>query len=1820
MRVEVIRCGQAVNKSEAKALDFIETRLKSTSGNGKWVLLANLDFSSHNEKQSDEIDIVAIGPPGLTMIEVKHWSARWVQKKQRLVIQEAEKVTRKARRIGTSLRKIVPELGFVSGVFLITDRLSRVNGLEGEVVRGIPFYRLHRQDWKKAIGFDGSAKLNWHQIYNLAKKLAPQAPITLDGKVRNLCGCLHLELQTDTRDRFHRVYRGVHHETNQRVFLHVYDLSATDDDLTVRAQREFDALNRLYKRRWTPRVRDSFQAVEEYPGEMYFYTLSDDGAVTLENRSKDDGWATHNRLCFALDSVRALKELHSQSGGPMLHRNLTPETIQVQNDNSPLLSGFEFTRIPEHRTVAKSHYRPRNWRTIVAPEVLDSGLQAADCKSDSYSLCKSLQVMFAGRDDEDSELALEGLVRGSLDDSNDRESLEEVEYWLSELIAGSEVSHGTCPPEEWDDGHLVGFRGNNYRIVERLGSGGVGIAFKVDAMDPVSEEIFGAYVGKTVQDPKHGRSVLRSYNLARPHLWRSRSLSAIYEVADEWQPDQFVALMTFIPGFPLSDLVGEFPPPTASHGTDSDQALALNWLNTMCAALEIFHSNDLVHGDVSTGNVIVSDGSPVLTDYDLVTKSGEQALSEGTPRYCSPTRQEGGPATPADDIYALAASFFHVLFGVEPFGAGVSASDKQNGLNWEAVNGAKYPAVSDFLRRATSEGKSRGFRDATEALAALAAGSSQSAAFGPTRTTTPIPVTAQRALTPSGRLNYVEARSRLVDWLRSQLIGPLPYSSETLRDISPVRRFPLGVLYPVEHGESGLDPAFDASRTLGSGENLVDEREEVLDRGDGTETVLGRPVQRRRYVPPSSVGFSCFVRGNVRLRIDACAVAYERLSDRDERGRFTAQEYKRSPLPKRTVVWEAGAASEDLGGSPFGVSVRRRSLRGGSILTVTLFNRQEIGFQEFRAKALAEKSLFEAHLECCVRTGRLMEYPRVDKALLAEEEREIELQYRDRAIYAIGHGGSVDWELKGADGPRIWTEFLPSVEVPQVTAAVAEGAQPALDLKRLADSPTGAVVPDLERFIGGYADWIAHQNVKEFAEGDQSDAVRIEERMTDALDRMRAGVSLIAADPTVASAFQIANRAMLDQMRQGDLARGRKPGQYEWRPFQLAFLLTVIKSTVTGDDSYRSAVDLIWFPTGGGKTEAYLGLIAFLVAWRRLQHGASGIGTVALMRYTLRLLTSQQFERAARMVFALELIRRSRPDILGSTPITVGMWVGQASSPNRYCEALDCVEQMDKGGRVPGGLVLASCPWCGTEFTVRNYRAASDSFSFTCTSALCGFGQDPAPLPCNVVDEALYESPPSLLIATIDKFARLAWESRAASFFGESPIRPPELIIQDELHLVTGPLGSVAALYEAGLDALLRARGTPPKYVASTATIHMAEAQAKRLYGRPVRVFPPPGLTCDDCYFARTDSNRPGRLYIGYLSPMLDRRHCLAPLAAALLAAPECIFGEDVDRDELVEAWWTQVVYHTSLISVGNSHTSYAVDVRDWERRIVAELDAARTETLESTPSNETGGGGNGSGRATRLRIDQLTSVKGARDNAATFARLAKRRDEDGSLDVVLATNMISVGLDVSRLALMIVNGQPLTTGEYIQASSRVGRSEVPGLVAVSYHRDQASSLFHYENFRPYHESFYRFVEAATLTPFSYEVRSRALHAALVSAIRHACPDLRANQNAIRFALESEQVRNVIGTLKSRCAEAEGAGNLGATSAHIDRLVNEWQDEIQRCRMNRRGLKYDSRSDRGSNSLLIGFGMKGQGLWRTLHSMRDVEQTAVLKETQRSTR
>ena len=769
MKVHHVSCGSAVNESERTAFEQIKVRLISEPGGDEWLLLTNLAFSATHRRQSDEIDIVAIGPPGVQVIEVKHWTAVWVKRNFELVEQEADRVTAKARKIGTTLRNRVADLPRVDGVFLVTEATAKVEALEGrEPVRGIPFHTL--RTCLDAVGFHGQSVLSSQQVRTLGHSLESSSAVAMDGTLKRMAGYARLALRTPRDQRFHRVYNATHTSRQEPVILHLYDLSASDGAKAEdKAEREWKSLQRLQQHGWAPRIVDSFQDAPGYPGEIKFFTLADPAAPSIEERAADASWDTNARLTFARGAVQALGELHQANtdGEPMVHRNLTPRTILVKHDNSPILTGFEHARIPADVSVA-SPAAAKEWDVEVAPEIRAQGRGAADHRSDIYSLCASLTTLFRDEEDEASGAIADVLALGIDDDPERRSSLSELDEWLSDRL-GEPIPEPSPPSARfWTEDQVVPFRRDNYRIVSRLGSGGVGTAFKVVQLDRETKGDLGTYVAKVVRDEQTGRRVLRSHGLARAHL-RHSALSMIFEVAHEWRDNGFVALMTWIEGEPLGEYAGLLPLLAEELHRESGEALALEWLRTACEALRVLHDNGLIHGDVSPRNMIVSGTDLVLTDYDCVTKIGERAGAPGTVPYCSPSYLQGLDAAPSDDLYALAASFFQALFAREPFRYdGVQA--KERGLNWDGLDRNNYPLLSAFLDRATDPDPEKRLASAADALAEL---TPLPASDAPQEDTTSIQPGVPGATAPAGTGDIgdgpTERTQNEILWLKSLL-------------------------------------------------------------------------------------------------------------------------------------------------------------------------------------------------------------------------------------------------------------------------------------------------------------------------------------------------------------------------------------------------------------------------------------------------------------------------------------------------------------------------------------------------------------------------------------------------------------------------------------------------------------------------------------------------------------------------------------------------------------------------------------------------------------------------------------------------------------------------------------------------------------------------------------------------------------------------------------------------------------------------------------------------------------------------------------------
>ncbi|MFM7167679.1 MAG: protein kinase domain-containing protein [Planctomycetaceae bacterium] len=720
MPVQCVFCGEFANESEQQAVKKLSSVIENRGADGKWVLLTNLTFSLSNHAQSDEIDIVLIGPQGVRVVEVKHWSAAWVEENFGLAEQEAEKLTRKARRIGTTLRNRFPRLPVVEGAFLLTRTPSKIRKLtDRSPVRGVRLFTLNQCDTIAAL--DQPGVLTDHQIDAIAQLLAPTEMVRSKGSFRRLAGYVNLRQVHASPCGFHRVYRGNHPTRRDHVILHLYDLTAEDDGRALeRARREADALQKLQLYSWAPRILDSFQEVPGYAGEMHFFTIVDPAAPSVAERAADADWSATARLEYARKALQSLQQLHEMSTEQqaLVHRNLSPETLLVRHDNSPLITGFDRARIAGDLSISSALPAAETHVCTVAPEVQSNGLAAADSRSDTYSMCSSLRQMFMDSQDSIAQNASRILAQGMADSPADRPTIADLLKSL-EKISGKRVKKDKAVPARfWSEDQVIEFNKRSYRIVSRLGSGAVGLTFKVVELDENTGEELGTFVAKVAHSAENSEPTLKSWKLARPFLGRHENLSTLYEIAESKESDHISSLLGWIEGTPLSEFTGVIPLLAEDFGDATTEQLVSRWLEQLAGALDVLHRNGLIHGDVSPKNIILSGSSPVLTDYDFVTRIGETATSPGTVLYCSPSRELGQPVSPADDLYALAAALFHVCFDREPFRYGAQVS-REKGLNWQGLSKSELLRVAAVLDQATHPDSGQRFQSAAQLIRAL---------------------------------------------------------------------------------------------------------------------------------------------------------------------------------------------------------------------------------------------------------------------------------------------------------------------------------------------------------------------------------------------------------------------------------------------------------------------------------------------------------------------------------------------------------------------------------------------------------------------------------------------------------------------------------------------------------------------------------------------------------------------------------------------------------------------------------------------------------------------------------------------------------------------------------------------------------------------------------------------------------------------------------------------------------------------------------------------------------------------------------------------
>ncbi|WES64632.1 DISARM system helicase DrmA [Microbacter sp. GSS18] len=1189
--------------------------------------------------------------------------------------------------------------------------------------------------------------------------------------------------------------------------------------------------------------------------------------------------------------------------------------------------------------------------------------------------------------------------------------------------------------------------------------------------------------------------------------------------------------------------------------------------------------------------------------------------------------------------------------------------------------------------------------------------------------------------------NSAQVREELVDLISRDLVGPWDGPDETIVG-TPRARYLAGALAPISLLDGGTPAAESSTDALDA--TLADVRaDESLAVADlsGVRDVHGLPADEEepiaeaspsepdedrgpesKIIAPSSMGLRFQVPAdNGLLRFTARWGKYAARRDVDDQGR-TQTYYDRTPFEELAEIdisiLQDGSSTRRVLPGDVEISVEVFDVEGRRVVEAALLNTAITG-RELPPKLW----MFQAELEVTAPSGDAVFLPARD-AMVSDrgsrdlEVRRLDLLYRDRLEFAVGRTASVDWDLSETDTRRataVRTTWLPTAEVPQTQAPAVEGA--VLSMRALMDASPAELEAGLQPLIDGYAGWLKER---------EEDNSRLPEWLREqgrigledgdaALVRLRAGLNLLTSNEQAQHAFWFMNRTMRDQRLRSQVAalriedkdlsiadavaavdsRGEKAAS--WRAFQLAFILMQLPSVVDPTHVRRSTdfarAELLFFPTGGGKTEAYLGLAAFTFGIRRLQGKVEtpeglldgGDGVAVVMRYTLRLLTSQQFLRATTLMCAAEVVRREAPETWGETPFTIGLWVGSSVSPKRYTEAAEQVKDVrERDGSSAYGLTVLQfdhCPWCGTEINPKANVEADDvekRIRVYCGDrrARCPFatgGSAEVGLPVLTVDDEIYRHPPTFLLATVDKFARLAREGEAASIFGyvakKCPrhgykhldtdgsvcgadthntktangrtypatqvttvgrLRPPDLIIQDELHLITGALGTAVGLFEGAIDVLSSwelgapgaAKPVKPLVIASTATVRKAAAQVQRLYARDVEVFPPQVLSVSDTFFSKEVplDEAPGRRYLGVC--LHGARLTLAEirLSEILLLAGQRLFDA---HGAAAEPYLTLVDYFSATRELAGMRRYLEDDVT----------------TRVSNPDKSTGY----PRRRTPLKLGELTSRISSSEIGKTLTHLASPFDADTDTtagraviaaklkageqlaprelpyDVVLATSMLQVGVDVPRLGLMMIVGQPKNTAEYIQASSRVGREGAkPGLVVTLANRARPRDMAHYEQFEHYHDTFYANVEALSVTPFSEAALERGLTGLIVSAARvidaTATPSeslsAEANTGAGRITVRRSTVDAIVDKLVARVDIAADTGAASSMKSKIVLRLDKWTD---RATATSGALTYSKKTlpHQIVEPLLISpedsIGEEGDRLFQVANSMREVQ-------------
>lgn len=872
---------------------------------------------------------------------------------------------------------------------------------------------------------------------------------------------------------------------------------------------------------------------------------------------------------------------------------------------------------------------------------------------------------------------------------------------------------------------------------------------------------------------------------------------------------------------------------------------------------------------------------------------------------------------------------------------------------------------------------------------------------------------------------------------------------------------------------------------------------------------------------------------------------------------------------------------DELDGIQISLSVRKVMKDGSKLVTVTVSNTLISGNQR---KNINVNMLFQCKLTLRSANSFLPVFQNEYQTFDTLESELNKMLYREAQNYAYGHGCGTQYEVDQGEVFEISSDFMPTELVYQMMPNQSSDIN-TMKLNFLAHGEKSSIIKALNQFISEYQQWLNKQSTlsADLSGCDHAIAYTLKNINT-CISRLSDGVRVLESNEEAWKSFQYMNEAMLLQRIK---TKGVPEDSVYWFPFQLAYVLQIIPDIVHKDSPFREVVDLLWFPTGGGKTEAYLAVAGFTIFYRRIHQKPVRDGVAIFMRYTLRLLTVQQFERSAALICACDVIRQKYA--LTGGEISIGLWIGSGMTPNHLKDAESRLADLRAMNPVYEGnpVQVTKCPWCHAPMDVTSYAIIHKSMSICCPNVKCTFHRG---LPIYVIDDDIYSKRPTLVLSTIDKFARITWEPQTGNLFAQGS---PDLVIQDELHLISGPLGSLSGLYEIVLEGLCDS-AYKPKIIASTATVKQAKEQIQALYHRPFFQFPPNGMSADDSFFAvrAGKEERPARTYLG----LCETGGSITDLFVRVFANLhflKILFQKQGKSQEILDHFYTTVGYFNAIKDLGGSSSILTDRIATNIRSLVSR----KFQTEAQAVSLDIG----------ELKLyfnhDELTSRKSAQSIKETLERLEISYPDDKCYSYVLASNMLSVGIDVNRLGVMTVYGQPKSNAEYIQATSRVGRQN-PGLVLSLYSGQRSRDKSHYEQFSFYHKSFYQYVEATSVTPFSARAMEKALHCVFVTLIRHQVPNMLSNESARNFRENLSGVSEIKKFILARVEDISPDSRKFA-SDWLDCTSSTWEELAL---SNPDTLFYQSKD---GISLLFSSGDESNLPFpTTLNSLRNVEDTA----------